>query len=84
MYEPQNKTFYCRYWDSGSKDITIINQVIIVCKDCRAVRSGILLYHSCTAKPRCHKYSGWYLILQISFLRIKRQTHMLEKSFMLE
>ena len=86
MYKPQNKTFYCRYRDSGSRDVTIINQVIIVCKDCRAKRSAILLYHSCTEKPRCHIHSGWYLILLISFLIIRRQTHthMLEKSFMPE
>lgn len=36
MYKPQNKTFYCRYQDSGSRDITILNQAIIVCKDSRA------------------------------------------------
>lgn len=40
MYKPQNKTFYCRYQESGSKDITTINQAIIVCKDSRAERSA--------------------------------------------
>jgi len=48
MYKPQNKTFYCRYQDSGSRDITTINQVIIICKDSRAEQSSSLSIHSYT------------------------------------